>query len=111
MCTSIEVVVVPPVVSVVIDVLCDDLLPSHSMSHMPFPGVGIKRDNIYLHSQPSNKKCSISSLDSLPSSACSYILHVGAHRIDICDTMVPFHNLVGLVPQIADNFGSQGKYL
>ena len=63
-CTTIEVAVSPPMVVVVIDVLREDLLPSHSKSHTSFPRVGRKRDSLYIHALPSDKKCCTSSLAS-----------------------------------------------
>ena len=63
-CSAIELVAAPLVAVVVIAVQCEDLLPSHSRSHTSFLGVGHKRDSLYLHARPSDKKCSISSLAS-----------------------------------------------
>ena len=90
-------------------VLLDDLHPSHIMSHMSFPAVVHMHDSLYLHAQQIDKMRSIGLLVSLPSSACIYILHVDAHKLDICSTIVHLHNSMGLVLLIKYNFRNQGN--
>ena len=48
--TVVEVEVVPPEAVAMIDVLLDDLHPSHSMSHTSIIGVGHMSVNLYFHS-------------------------------------------------------------
>ena len=69
-------------------VLCDDLHPSQSMNHMFSPAADHMHDILCLHVPPIYKKNNIGWLVLTPFSACSYTLHVGAHKLDICDTMV-----------------------
>ena len=91
--------------------LRDNILPSQSMSHTSFPKAGHMHNSLYLHAPQIDKMNNIGFFASLPSSARIHILHVTAHRLGICGTMVCCCNSVGPVPQIADNFGIQGKYL
>ena len=107
--TVVEVMVAPATAAVTVPL--GDPLPSHNTSHIFSLGVGRMHNNIYLHAQHIHKMSSIGLSASSPSSACIHILHADSHKIGKCDTMVHFHNSMGSVPQIADNFGSQGKYL
>ena len=86
--TAVVVESLPPEATVLVVVLCDDLLPSQGMNHMFFPEVDHMYDNIYLHAPHIDKMNNIGLLASTPYFACSYILRTGAHRLDICDTMV-----------------------
>ena len=85
---------VPPMVVA----LHDDLLPSQDMNHMSCPKVDHIHDNPYLHAPLIYKRNNIGCLDLILSSACSYTRHFGGHRINICDIMVHWHNLVGSAP-------------
>ena len=109
--TTIEVDILLPNTAIMVLVLRDDLHPSKSMSRMSFSEAGHMHESIYLHAKQIDKMNNIGLLDSKPYSSCNYILHVSAHRLGICGTMVRYHNSVGSAPQMADNFESQGKYL
>ena len=84
----VEVEILPPEVVDVVFVLCNDLHPSQSISHMSFPEAGHLHKIFYLHAPQIDKMNNIGLLASTPSSSCSYILRFDAHRIDIYDTMV-----------------------
>ena len=107
----VEVKILPLDVMVVVSVLHDDLHPSQNMNHMSFLEVDHMHDSLCLHAPLIDKMNNISWMDLTLYSACRYILHVGFHRIDICDTMVCFRNLVGSSPQIEGDSKSQGKCL
>ena len=101
--TAVEDKSLPPEAAAVVAILRDDLHHSQSMNHMSFPKSVHMHKSLCLHAPQIDKMNNIGLIDLTPSSTCSYILCVGAHRLDICDTMVCCHNLVGLAPQIADN--------
>ena len=109
--TMVDFESLPPEDVVVFVVLHDDLHPSQSMNHMSFPEADNMHDSLYLHAPQIDKMNNTGLLALTPSSACTYIIFLGAHRLDICDTMVLCHNSEGLVPQIANNCGIPGKYL
>ena len=109
--TTVEAKSLPFESMVVVFVLYDDVFHSQSMNRRFFPAADHMHGSLYLHLPPICKRNNIGWMVLTLSSACSYILHASAHRLDICDTMVCYHNSVGLAPQIADNFRSQGKYL
>ena len=107
----IEVEILPPEDADVIDVLLDDIHHSHTITHTSFPKAGHMHDSLYLHAPQNDKMNNIGLLASTPSSSCSYILRFDARILDICDTMVRCGISVGSVPQLTDNFESQGKYI
>ena len=107
----VEVKSLPPEVVDVVDVLHDDLHPSQSMNPMSFPEVVHMHNSLYLHAPQINKMNNIGFPTSSPSSACIHVLHVGAHRLGICGTMVRCRKSMVSVPMIADNFRIRGKYL
>ena len=96
--TAIEVEIVPPEVATVIAIMHDDIHISHIMIHMSFPEEGHMRDSLYLHAPQIDKMRNIGLLSSSPSSAYIHILHIDAHRLGICSTMVHYSSLVGLAP-------------
>ena len=107
----VEVESLPPEATTMIVLLCNDIHPSQSMSHTSFPEVGHMHNIIYLHAPQINKMNNIGFPTSSPSSACIHVLHVGAHRLGICGTMVRCRNSMVSVPMITDNFIIRGKYL
>ena len=109
--TAIELQSLPHEDVVVVVVLRNDIFPSQSMNHMSCPKVVHMHDSLYLHAPPIYKMNNIGLLALTLSSACSYTLHASAHRLDICNTMVCCHNLVGSTTKIVDNFGRQGRYI
>ena len=78
---------------------------------MSFPEAVHMHKILYLHAPQIKKMNNIGLLALKQSSACSYIICVGAHILHICDTTLHCHNSVSSVPQIVDNFIIQGKYL
>ena len=109
--TEVEVEVVPPEAMTIIAVMLNDLHPSHSMSHVPFPREGHMHENIYLHDQPIEKMSSIGLSSSSPYFACIHILHVDVHKLGKLGTMVHCHNSMGLVLLTTDSFRNRHKYL
>ena len=81
--TIVEVDSLPPEVVAMVFVLHGDLLPSQSMNRMSFPEVDHMHDSLYLHAPQIDEKNNIGLLDSTPSYSCRYILHVGAHILEI----------------------------
>ena len=92
-------------------ILCDDLHPSQNMNHMFSPIVDHMPDSLCLHVPQIYKKNSISWLVLTPFSACSYTLRFGSYKLDIYDTMVHCHNLMGLALLKPDNFRKWGSYI
>ena len=98
---------VPSVAAVVVVVI----IPSQSMNHMFSPEVGHMDNSLYLHAQQIDKMCNISSSASSPYSACIHTLHVDAHILEKYDTMVHYHNSMGLLVLTTNSFENLGKYL
>ena len=65
-----------------------DILPSQGMYHMFYLAVDHMHDSVCHHVPLICKRNNIGWLVLTLYSACSYTLHVGAHKIDICDSMV-----------------------
>ena len=99
----IEVKILPPKDTAVVDVLHDDIFPLESMNHISLLEADHMHDSIYLHALLMYKMNNIGWLDLTLYFACSYTLLVDVHRFDICDTMVHCFKLVGSAPQIVDN--------
>ena len=103
MYTTVVVESFPPEAVAMVIVLHNDLRLSQSMNHMFFPEADRMHDSIYPHAPLIYKMNNIAWTALTLSSACSYILCVGVHRLDIYNTIVCFHNSVGSATQIVDN--------
>ena len=87
----------------------NDLCPSQSTNHMLFPVADNIHGSICLHVPLIYKKNNIDWLVLTPFSTYSYTPRAGAHKLDICDTMVCCRNLMDLALPRLDNFINWGS--
>ena len=89
----------------------EDILPSQSMYHMFSHAADHMHDSLCLHVPPIYKRNNIGWMFLTLSSTCNYTLRVGAHKLDIWDTMVHCHKLMVSALLKLDNFRNWGSYL